>query len=225
MLRALTVTCCAVLVACGSTTPEPDAGLPPVEDDAGVDAGLEPVDAGTKADGCASEFGALFTNAFGRADGTVAAVVPPAWQCPMPNGDHVVVQLRIDGGVQRLVVNVKSDFGDPRILMGEVHAPLPAPAFAEGWHPGLQLDYPSGLGVHSDAGFELVDLETASARVYDAITVGAPLAVYASSSGYQYAASAHKVHRNGAQNDGALVIDPTGPSPRWLLFHFQNQSF
>lgn len=225
MTRALLLLGCNVLLACGTPAPTPDGGHLELELDAGVDAGAEVLDAGHKADACASEFGALFTNAFGRADGTVVAVVPPAWVCPMPNSDHVVVQLRIDGGVQRLVINVKSDFGDPRIKMGELHAPLPAPAFAEGWHPRLQLDYPTTLGVHADAGFELETLETASARIYDALTVGAPLSVYATSSGGTYAASGHKVHRNGAQNDGAIVIDPTGPQPRWLLFHFQNQSF
>ncbi len=218
-------TLCSLALACCAAEPSPeDAGAEAL--DAGelvADAG--PEDAGHKAAACASEFGTLFTNAFGRADGTVVAVVPPAWQCPWPNGDHVVIQLRMDGGVQRLVVNVKSDYGDPRVAMGRVSAPLPAPAYEEGWHPGVTLDYPTTLGVHADAGFELVDLEHAAARVYDAVTVGAPLSVYASSSGGSYAASAHKVHRNGAQNDGAIVVDPTGAQPTWLLFHFLNQSF
>ncbi|MFZ5440307.1 MAG: hypothetical protein ACOZQL_09880 [Myxococcota bacterium] len=213
------------LFACGTTAPTvpEDAGT---ELDAAVelpDAGVP--DAGHKADACASEFGALFTNAFGRADGTVTAVVPPAWQCPLPNGDHVVIQVRIDGGVQRLVVNVQSSYGDPNIRFRAVEAPLPAPAWEEGWHPGLTLDYPSAFGVHSDAGWESLTLEQASARVYDAITVGAPLSVYASSSGGSYAASAHKIHRNGQQNDGAIVIDPGGAHPTWLLFHFANQTF
>lgn len=196
-----------------------DAG---VLEDAGIDAGV--LDAGHKADNCAATFGELFTNAFGRADGTVVAVVPPAWTCPWPNGDHVVIQVSIDGGVQRLVVNVKSDFGAPEIRMRTMNAPLPAPAYDEGWHPGLTLDY-TAFGLHSDAGWDTVNLEQASARIYDAITVGAPLSVYASSSGGTYAASAHKIHRNGQNNDGAIVIDPQGANPTWLLFHFQNQTF
>lgn len=195
-----------------------DAGI----DDAGV------FDAGTKADNCAfeNEFGALFTNAFGRADGTVVAVVPPAWPCPFPNSDHVVIQMMIDGGVQRLVVNVKSDFGNPNIFMRELNAPLPAPAYGEGWHPGLSLDYPTDFDVHTtDGGWDEVNLEQASARIDDAITIGAPLSVYATSSGGSYAASAHKIHRNSGKKDGAIVIDPTGANPRWLLFRFANQSF
>lgn len=207
-----------MLAACSAPMMEvPDAAVE--EPDAGE------VDAGTKADGCASEFGALFTNAFGRADGTVVAVVPPAWTCPMPNSDHVVIQLRIDGGVQRLVVNVRSDFGDPNIRMRTLNAPLPAPAYEEGWHPRLQLDYATDFDVHSDGGWDSVNLEQASARIYDAITVGAPLSVYSTSSGYEYAASAHKIHRNSAKKDGAIVVDPQGAQPLWLLFHFANQTF
>ncbi len=214
----------SLLAACEPTAPAPvdDAGQAEVPDAGAPDAGI--LDAGNKADACASTFGALFTNAFGRADGTVVAVVPPAWQCPLPNADHVVIQVSIDGGVQRLVVNVKSDFGDPKVLFRVISAPLPAPAYAEGWHPGVTLDYPS-MGLHSDAGWELLDLEQAASRVYDAVIVGAPLSVYATSSGGSYAGSAHKVHRNGQQNDGAIVVDPTGAQPTWLLFHFATQAF
>ena len=112
-----------------------DAGV--IEEvDAGIDAGV--VDAGHKADGCAPTFGEAFTNAFGRADGTVTAVIPSAWTCPLPNNDHLVIQVSIDGAT---------------------------------------------------------------------------------------AASAHLIHRNGQQNDGAIVVDPTGAQPTWLLFHFANQTF
>lgn len=206
-----------LLCACEvAPIPVEDAGLEE------VDAG--PVDAGHKADACAATFGAVFTNAFGRADGTVTAVVPPDWQCPLPNDDHLVIQVSIDGGTQRLVVNLASRFGDPNLRFRTLSAPLPAPAYAEGWHPGLMLDYPA-LGLHSDAGWESLTLEQVAARVYDAIPVGAPLSVYSTSSGGTFAASAHKIHRNGRQDDGAIVVDPTGAAPTWLLFHFANQSF
>jgi hypothetical protein len=33
------------------------------------------------------------------------------------------------------------------------------------------------------------------------------------------------VHRNGNQNDGAIVINPLSPTAHWLFFHFANQSF
>ncbi len=205
------------LCACAPDLVVSDAGIMET-----VDAG--PVDAGHKADGCAAQFGAAFTNDFGRADGTVVAVVPPAWQCPLPNSDHAVIQLMIHGQVQRLVVNVQSSFGDPRIRFRTLETPLPSPPWEEGWHPALSIDY-AAFGVHSDAGWEALPMEDVAARIYDAILVGAPLSVYGTSSGDSYADSAHKIHRNGKQDDGAIVIDPQSPSPKWLLFHFENQSF
>lgn len=238
--RALLVVLC--LTGCSTPVPQPepepggnDAGdatdasvsVDAGADDAGVDAGLDAglYDAGSKADACASTFGASFTNAFGRADGTVVAVVPPGWAgCALPNSDHVVIQLAIDGGVQRLVVNVKSNFGDPNIRMRALDAPLSGPTWGEGWHPGEQLDYPT-MGLHSDGGWDVVTMDEATRRLVEAIPLGAPLSVFATSSGGATAASAHLVHRNGNLHDGAIVIDPTGPSPHWLLFHFADQTF
>jgi hypothetical protein len=221
-----------VVAACGPSVTPPDGGTF-VEDagsmDAGVvDAGLppSPMDAGVKAQACASTFGSAFTNAFGRADGTVVAVVPPAWQCPLANNDHLVIQVSIDGGVQRLVVNVQSSFGDPRIRMRAQSGPsLPAPSYAEGWHTGVTLDYPADFGLHSDGGFDPVTLEEASVRIYDAVNVGAPLSVYGTSSGGATAASAHLIHRNGSGHDGAIVVEPTSAQPTWMLFHFADQTF
>ena len=201
----------------------PDAGEP----DAGeTDAGpMDSIDAGFKAMTCAANFGAAFTNSFGRADGTVTAVIPPNWQlCALPNDDHLVIQVSIDGGIQRLVVNLESSFGDPLLRVRTLTAPLPAPAYEEGWHTGVSLDYVN-MGLHSDGGWEPLPLAQVAQRVYEAIPVGAPLSVYSTSSGGATAASSHLIHRNGRQNDGAIVIDPTGPSPTWMVFHFANQTF
>lgn len=229
LLRLSAVVLPALFVASGCAAPDPvpaDAGAPAEDAGSDSDAGL-PFDAGVKKQaGCASVFGASLTNAFGRVDGTVVAVVPPGDPgCALPNSDHVVVQVAFDGGVHRMVVNVKSDFGDPHISMRTLRAPLPSPAFAEGWHPGLSLDYVNTLGVHSDGGWDSLSLDEASQRVMDRIDLGTPISVYATSSGGAYAGSAHKVHRNGSNNDGAIVIDPTSATPTWLLFRFANQSF
>lgn len=199
-------------------------------DPAGGDADAAPTDASADAAGkdamCASTFGSALTNAFGRVDGTVVAVVEPGNpRCALPNGDHVVVQVELGGAVYRMVVNVLSTGADHDIRVREVTAPLPAPAFAPGWHPGLALDYPRDLQVHSGAGWDPLSIADATAWIAAPIAVGAPIAVYASSSGGTFAASAHLIHRNGNAADGALVIDPTGAAPRWLLFSFANQTF
>lgn len=186
--------------------------------DASLDAGKDAM--------CAATFGNTLTNAFGRVDGTVVAVVAPGTErCAMPNRDHVIVQVDFGGAVYRMVVNVLSNGADPDIRVRTALAPLPAPAFAEGWHPGLTLDYATNLSIHSGAGWDALDLTEATAWIADPIQVGAPIAVYATSSGGTNSASTHLIHRNGSNHDGALVIDPTGAAPHWLLFSFADQSF
>lgn len=219
-VRVVTFAVLAVLAATAACS-APGAGSP----DAAAVVDATDVDAGKDAL-CASTFGDALTDAFGRVDGTVVAVVAPGTEhCALPNRDHVVVQVELSGAVYRMVINVLSNGADPAIRVRSLTAPLPAPAFAPGWHPGLALDYATDLAVHSGAGWDALSLTEATARVSDPIQIGAPIAVYATSSGGSYAHSAHLVHRNGGAHDGALVLDPTGPSPQWLLFAFADQTF
>jgi hypothetical protein len=172
-----------------------------------------------KAEHCADTFGDGLTAAFARLDGTVLAVVGPTdTQCALPNDDHLVIQVTMGGEVYRMVVNVEN------VFYVETTAPLVGPAWSEGWHTGVALEYDATLGMHSDAFVfhtmaELVELVT------DAIELGAPISVYAESSGGEYASSAHLVHRNNSKPDGAIALDPLSASPRFLLFRFDNQSF
>ena len=207
---------CSLIAACsGDGTSGTDDAAPA---DASTDAGKDAM--------CAATFGNGLTNAFGRVDGTVVAVVQPGNErCAMPNRDHVIVQVELDGAVYRMVVNVLSNGADPDIRVRALNAPLPAPAFAPGWHPGLTLDYPADLSVHSGTGWDALDLAEATAWIAEPIEVGVSIAVYATSSGGTNAASAHLIHRNGSNHDGAIVLDPTGASPRWLLFSFADQTF
>lgn len=221
-----------ILMGCGGPVVLPVDSGTPIED-AGVDAGTPdagPVDAGVdagKAANCASTFGSGLSAAFGRFDGVVTAVVTPAdTQCALPNNDHVVVQVKTDGGVFRMVVNVLSSFGDPNVRFAAITAPLQGGAWAEGWHPGLSLDYPTNLGLHSaDGGFTPIPMAMLVQRVSDEITIGQKISVFSESSGGMYSDSTHKIHRNGSGRDGALILDPDGAMPKWLLFHFANQSF
>jgi hypothetical protein len=191
-----------------------------------IDSEDSPVDSAKDAN-CASTFGDALTDAFGRVDGTVVAIVEPGnSRCAKPNSDHVIVQVELDGAVYRMVVNVLSSGEDSRIQLLQTEAPLPAPAFSEGWHTGLSLDYPTDLGISStDSGWESLEMEAAAARISDSIVIGAPIAVYASSSGGSYADSTHLIHRNGDGRDGALVLSPTATSSTWLLFRFADQDF
>jgi hypothetical protein len=199
-----------VLVGCGSPAAvSPDAAAP---------------DATDKSAGCASTFGTALTNAFGRLDGTLVAIVEPGnMRCAMPNSTHVVVQVMAQGAVYRMVANVLSTSSDPHVWLGATDHALVGEAWSEGWHPDEQLDYALTLGV-GKASFTQADEPTAVARIVDGLTIGAHLSVYATSSGGAQADSAHLIHRNSTNADGAIVIDPES-APHYLLTAFPEQSF
>ena len=198
-----------LLAACNSSPgASPDAAI-----DSSPDA---PAD---KAANCASSFTSFLDAGFGRLDGIVRAVVPPGHPtCALPNSDHLVVQVDVGAVTYRIVVNVKSS---GNVRLDEIDAPLPAPAFGAGWHLGGQLDYVTTLDVHSGA-FAPHSMDELVKLVSDQIEIGMPLSAYSSTSGG--VSSTHLVHRNKTNEDGAIVLDPTG-SPHWLLFAFSNQTF
>jgi hypothetical protein len=182
---------------------------------------LQPVD---KAAHCASTFGAALTNAFGRLDGTLLAVIPPGdMACAMPNSTHLILEVTMGGDAYRMVVNVLSDVAspDPRVRMAETQAPLAGGAFAEGWHPNVTLDYVQTLGVHAPMFTPWAQADLVQ-RISDRLQPGDPISVYATSSG---GASAHLVHRNAPGADGAIVVAPTSASPDFILLAFDTQSF
>jgi hypothetical protein len=126
------------------------------------------------------------------------------------------------GDVYRMVVNVQSDQGPPDVYFLEKAAALPAPAWAEGWHPNAPLDYVGDLMVHS-GDFMTYDLVDLSNIITHRMDIGAKVSVYAATDGGD---SAHLVHKNdGSGMDGAIVVDASTPDPKFLLFHFDEQMF
>ena len=216
MKRALALAWIPVVVACRTVPELPDAR---VREDAAIDAPLD------KAAACASTFGSSLTASFGRLDGTVRAVVPPGHPtCPLRNGTHLVLQVTMHDEVYRLVVNVQSDSGDPRVFFHELDAPLAGAAWADGWHPGEQLDYVSTLHVTSDL-FTPLTKAVLTAQITDEIELGAHISVFGTSSGGLNSSNAHLVHRNLTNADGAIVIHPDSATPHYLLFRFDEQVF
>jgi hypothetical protein len=197
-----------LVVACGSSPAVPDA----VVDGTPV-----------KAVDCAETFGAELTAGFGRVDGTLLAVIPPNYQgCAQPNSTHAVVQVMVDGAAYRMVVNVLSTSNEPRVYLGETDAALAGGAWAEGWHLGYQLDYVTTLGL-TKSQFTLSDEATATARVYN-LELGQHISVFATSGGPPQADSAHLIHRNATNADGAIVINPE-TAPHYLLTAFDDSNF
>lgn len=159
---------------------------------------------------CTNTFGRALSRTFGRLDGTLVAIVGVgASRC---HGDSGHVHLQVEAGGATYDVAVNTDGLSDTV----VHTAV-GESWNEGWHAGASLDYVADLGTHA-APFQATrgpDLEASLASV-------ARVSVYATGYG---PGGAHLVHRNGAHHDGALVLDPTSPSPRFVLFRFANQAF
>ncbi len=224
-----------------STAPPPDAASTPLDAPVGAPVDGEPPDARgdahapdahvpdaappsvDKAAPCASVFGSALTSAFGRLDGTVVAVVPPNDQaCTLPNMTHLVVQVMMQGAVYRLVVDVLSNQGSPDVLFYETDAALAAGPWSEGWHAGAALDYVTTLKVQSGSFKPMVQKDLVT-KITGEIELGAHISIFATSAGQPN--SAHLVHRNLTDADGAIVVNPESATPHYLLLRFDEQSF
>jgi hypothetical protein len=211
-------------VACSSSsTNVPDAATEAAVEDAAVESAVDAAPDVDKSAACAATFGSALTDAFGRLDGTVLAVVPPNDQaCAMPNSTHLVIQVLVDGDAYRMVVDVHSSYAPYDVLQDEIDAPLVGDPWSEGWHAGASVDYVSTLAVHSDA-FTSMAQDEIDAKITNQIDLGAKISVYATSQSSP--SSAHLVHRNLTDQDGAIVIHPDGASPHWILIRFAEQTF
>jgi hypothetical protein len=232
---ALTALSLVLSNACAPSAPRADAAVDAAMDSSASDSGPDaapsadvlPSDATPSADAslaaaCTDTFGTALTNAFGRADGVVLAVLRPTdQQCPRPNSTHVIAEITFGGAAYRMVINIQSTRGNPNVFYLEHRAPLSGPAWSEGWHPGLSFDYATTLSLHSTQ-FTEVDAPTVTDRVLSRFRAGAKVSFFVTSSGGD---SAHLVHRNLPNQDGAIVIDPESAEPTYLLFRFSDQSF
>lgn len=182
-----------------------------------------PMDAVDKSLTCADTFGSALTPGFGRIDGTILAVVPPDDQaCALPNSTHLVVQLTMGGQAYRLVVDVLSNQGSPDVWFDELDAPLAGGAWADGWHVPSQLDYVTDLHVASTAFTEMMEADLV-AKITSELELGAKVSIFATA-GTTEPNSAHLIHRNATNADGAIVIAPD-TAPHYLLLRFGEQTF
>lgn len=228
----------ALASGCGETT-DSKAGVDTgVEEDTAIETSIDMGDVGDSGpppwDGslggllegtCAAnaDLGAAFTDGFGRADGVVAALVPPTVECEAShNGTHLTLEVRIAGKIQRLVATMQSKVGDPNMRFAVLDAPLIGGAWSEGWHLGPVVDYVKDLGLHAKD-FTPLDMTAVTAKVTQAIDVGDKVSVFGTCEGRPE--SAHLIHRStsGPGHDGAIVVRPDSAAPRWLLFHFADQ--
>lgn len=178
--------------------PVPDAGSP-------SDAGSAPIRRA-----CTSVFGTGLSNDYGILDGRLVSIVPEGvTKC---NGDrtHVHLQVLMAGSVYDIAVNTDG-------LTTEVQAPPVGGAFREGWRVRPRFDYATDLNVHSTA-FRTTNATTIERRLANVDRIR----VYGIGYGPD---GAHLIHRNGNARDGALLLNPDGPTSPYLLFRFVDQTF
>ena len=126
-----------------------------------------------------------------------------------------------DHAARRMVAAVESTVGEPKMAFASKDAALVGPAWSDGWHLDTDFDYVTHLGLHrlDLAPMPMFDLADA---ITGPITIGAKISVFATVENSDD--SAHLIHRNEINHDGAFVIDPDG-SPTYLVTRFDNQLF
>jgi len=170
---------------------------------------------------CTNTFGDALSTTFGRLDGTLVAIVLPGTRSCHGDSTHVHLQIAVNAATYDVAVNIGVD--DP--VQNDVHSAavdhaLIGPAWSEGWHTGVAVDYPA-LGVHADA----MPLQTRTQNV-DALTAELATANHVSIYATGYGPDgAHLVHRNGGGADGLIVTQPLSPTAHARLFSFSDQSF
>ena len=190
----------------------PDAA-PPANDDAGNPFGPDPVDGPPARQACTGNFGSGLTTYHGRLDGYLVAVVQPNTNRTCNSDSHVHLQVSMGGATYDVATNLQT-------LYLEHDLPLPDGAWAEGWHPGDALDYPS-LGLHA-AMFTQPANEAALAAIVTADLANANhISIFATGYGPD---GVHDVHRKSGA-DGAIIVDPLSPTAHGLFFRFSTDSF
>lgn len=214
-MRAVVLVC--ALTACGSSS---SATHDAAGDGAkGVDGTLDAVDGSPVRQTCTSTFGNALSTGYGRLDGYLVAIVPPGGGGCNADADHIHLQVKMNGAIYDVAVNVGSSAQD------DVHTTtreLTLPAWEEGWHTGsLVLEDYVSLGVHSSD----IPLQTHTQNVAD-ITADLANANHISVYGTGYGPDgAHLIHRNGGGHDGLVITEPLSTPSHARLFSFSTQTF
>ena len=189
--------------------------------DGGADLGRDGSDSG---DGtpvrqtCTSHFGQSLTEAHGRLDGYLVAIVPPGDMHGCNDDDsHVHLQIQMQGAIYDVAVDTGAA-GD-EIYYDTIEHALPDGAWSEGWHTDDALTYPS-LGVASSSFTELSPT-VAPTTVATALANVNHISIFGTGYG---PTGMHLVHYESG-TDGAIVVEPLSPTPQLLLFRFGSDQF
>ena len=200
-----------------AVTPSEDAGGPDAPDDTG---GASPHRNSTCTPS-SQQTGTIINSTHGRLDGTLVYVLPVdgSGSC---NGDssHVHLQIEVSSLVYDVAVDIGST-GDDVGLYQEAIA-VPSGTWAEGWHATDDLAYPT-LGLTSTQ-FPTASPSAIASQVESLLQSTSKVSIFCT--GYTQGNGCHDVHyKNGAGEDGAIVLDPTAATSPVLFFRFQGQTF
>jgi hypothetical protein len=175
-----------------------------------TDSGASSLDGPATRKTCSNTFGNELSMFYGRLDGFLVSIVPEGQHSCNGDSTHVHLQILMHNGIYDVAVNTDG-------LEAELDHAMVGPAWSEGWSASAQLDYPTTLGIHSSA------FATTNAQALEASLASANhVTIFATAYG---PGGVHLVHRDLNNHDGAVVMNPLGPTPHWLVFRFSNDSF
>ena len=216
LFKLVGLLCAITFGACGSSNSTVSDGGDASTD---TDGALPSTDGTPVRSSCQSSFGSALGTGYGRLDGILTAIVPPSHHGCSADSDHLHLQVKAHGALYDIAITATDNGAS--VYFAERDRPLPGPAWAEGWQSGVTLDYVQ-LGLHA-ADFVPVPETTLVANITAELAEANHVSVY--STAYPDHSGAHLVHRNGAGEDGALVLRPTDGTSHLLMFHFATQSF
>jgi len=213
-VRAVVLVC--FVAACGSSPAVHDAA--PGDGAPTVDGTLDAIDGTPVRQACTSQFGTALTSVYGRLDGTLVAIVQPGGGPCNADSDHVHLQVKMNGAIYDVAVNVGSTGG-----VDDVHTTTrekALPVWSEGWHPGAIEDYVT-LGLHS-ADLTLETRDQLAAELTMDLANTNHISVFGTGYGPD---GAHLIHRNGQGHDGLIVTNPLSTPAHVRMFSFTDQAF
>jgi hypothetical protein len=222
------------LLACCGTPPAPGSGADAasvtsdghgaVDAAEGSGSGSGGVDGTPTRQSCTSNFGSALPSSgtYGRLDGYLVAIVAPGATNGCNDDDsHVHLQIKMNNAIYDIAIDATDgSTGVDDVHTGTLDIAMPSGAWAEGFHTGVAIDYPT-LGVHASS----LPLE-AKAQIVTTITADLATVNHISIFTTSYGGTgAHLVHRNGGGQDGMVVTEPLSTPSHLRLFSFSDQSF
>lgn len=174
---------------------------------------------------CTSNFGSALPSSgtYGRLDGYLVAIVAPGATSGCNDDDsHVHLQIKMNNAIYDIAIDATNGTTHvDDVHTGTLDIAMPSgPAWAEGFHTGVTIDYPA-LGVHASA----LSLES-KAQIVSTITSDLAAVNHISIFTTSYGGTgAHLVHRNGGGKDGVVVTEPLSTPSHLRMFSFSDQSF